>query len=71
MAQEKGGVTVYAVLKQEKIPGRNAKDTKVFRCLYPCDTVENPDEYSVDHASGAGAGMADGVLFEGGCLWKN
>ena len=71
MAQEKGGVTVYSVLKQEKILWRNAKGTGLFRRLSPCDAVENREGHSVDSASGAGAAMDDRALFEGGCLWKN
>ena len=73
MAQEKGGVTVYSVLEQEKTPLRDGRGTTVFRRLYLCDTEQDIPALPVTDAPGSGALVADGgsfYLLDHTATWK-
>ncbi len=63
MAQEKGGVTVYSVLEQEKTPLRDGRGATVFRRLYLCDSEEDLPSLPVTDAPGSGVLVADGGAF--------
>ena len=63
MAQEKGGVTVYSVLEQERTPLRDGRGATVFRRLYLCDTEEDLPSLPVTDAPGSGVLVADGGAF--------
>ena len=64
MAQEKGGVTVYSVLEQEKTPLRDGRGATVFRRLYLCDSEADLASLPVSDAPGSGA-----LTAEGGGMW--
>jgi hypothetical protein len=60
VAEEKGGVTVFSVLKQEKTALRDGRGMTVYRRLYLCDEIEDVAAMPRTDAPGSGVIVADG-----------